>query len=253
MTNSSGSGTGQPGTSFPKRFYQTAAVVPEGGGFALTLDGKPARTPSRFPVVLPTAALAEAVSDEWAAVETVIDPRDMPFTRLSNSVIDGVSRTVGAVRAEILRYAGSDLLVYRAPGPAELVSIQRRTWDPVLDWARDDFGAAFHTGEGVMFVAQPATLEPQVAKALDAALGTEPRASFRLGALHVITTLTGSALLALAVAHGRLRADEAWSAAHVDEDFQIAQWGADAEAEERRSYRWREMITAAEMLARLQS
>ena len=251
MTTSSPPGAGQPGTSFPKRFYRTAAVVPEPGGFGLALDGKPARTPSRSPMVLPTAALAEALADEWAAVETVIDPRDMPFTRLSNSVIDGVSRPAAAVRAEILRYAGSDLLAYRAPGPAELVAIQRRTWDPILDWARDTFAAAFNTGEGVMFVAQPATLEAGVAAALDAAVGTGPRAPFRLGALHVITALTGSTLLALAIAYDRLRADEAWSAAHVDEDFQIAQWGADEEAEERRAHRWRDMATAAEMLARL--
>lgn len=248
MTMSSGPLAGQPGASFPKRFYKIAAVVPEADGFALSLDGKPARTPSRSPVVLPSEPLAQVIADEWAAVEAVIDPRDMPFTRLANSVIDGVSRTEAAVREEILRYAGSDLLAYRAPGPAELVAAQRAAWDPVLAWAREEFGAVLNTGEGVVFVDQPPDLPARVAEVLDAAVGTGARAPFRLGALHVVTTLTGSALLALALAHGRLRADAAWSAAHVDEDFQIARWGADAEAEQRRAHRWRDMETASRML-----
>lgn len=245
---SSGPLAGQPGASFPKRFYKEATVATEAGGFALRLDGRPARTPSRSPLVLPSAALAAAIADEWAAVETVIDPRDMPLTRLANSVIDGVSRTMPEVRAEILRYAGSDLLAYRAPEPAALVADQRLAWDPVLGWARDRFGATVATGHGVMFVTQPAELEARVGAALDEALESGPAAPFRLGALHVATTLTGSALLALAVAFGRLGAEEAWTAAHVDEDFQIAQWGADAEAAERRAGRWVEMRAAAQVL-----
>ena len=258
MTNGSPAGrasaaAGQPGAAFPKRFYKTAATAPEAGGFSLLLDGKPARTPARNPIVLPTEALAQAVADEWAAVETTIDPRDMPLTRLANSVIDGVSRTEAAVQEEILRYAGSDLLVYRAPDPAELVRIQRAAWDPVLAWARDAFDAPMNTGEGVIFVAQPPDLVAHLGRALDSAVGTGAAAPFRLGALHVMTTLTGSTLLGLAVAHGRLRADEAWSAAHVDEDYQIAQWGADEEAAQRRAHRWTEMRTAAQVFTLLRS
>lgn len=252
-TGRSGSMAGQPGATFPKRFYKAATTAPEAGGFALLLDGKPARTPARNPIVLPTEALAQAVADEWAAVETTIDPRDMPLTRLVNSVIDGVSRTEAAVREEILRYAGSDLLVYRAPDPADLVRIQRDAWDPVLAWARDAFGAAVNTGEGVMFVAQPADLVAHLGRALDGAVGTGVAAPFRLGALHVMTTLTGSTLLGLAVSHGQLQADEAWLAAHVDEDYQIAQWGADEEAAQRRALRWAEMRTAARVLTLLRS
>ena len=247
------SGTGQPGASFPKRFYKEAAISAEGDGFALRLDGKPARTPSRSPMVLPNAALAAAVADEWAAVETVIDPRDMPLTRLANSVIDGVSRTMPEVRAEILRYAGSDLLAYRAPEPATLVAAQRAAWDPVIGWVGERFGATVATGTGVMFVAQPSDLEARLGAALDEAVGTGAAAPFRLGALHVVTTLTGSTLLALAVAFGRLDAEAAWAAAHVDEDFQIAQWGADAEAAERRAGRWAEMRAAAHVLTLLRT
>lgn len=163
MTTSSTPLGGQQAAAFPKRFYKEASVVPEAGGFALRLDNRPARTPSRSPVLLPTEAFAAAVADEWAAVETVIDPRQMPLTRLVNSVIDGVSRTEAEVRAEILRYAGSDLLAYRAGEPQDLVRLQRASWEPILAWATERFGAAMRTGEGVMFVEQPPEL-PRAAR-----------------------------------------------------------------------------------------
>lgn len=249
----SGPLAGQPGASFPKRFYKEAATAPDPHGFALLLDGKPARTPARNPLVLPEEALAAALAAEWNAVETRIDPRDMPLTRLVNSVVDGVSRTADAVRDEIVRYGGSDLLAYRAPDPAELVAAQGAAWDPVLDWARDRFALDLTTGEGVMFVTQPPGNAARLAAAIGAVVGDDAAMPYRLGALHVITTLTGSALLALAVAGGRLDADAAWAAGHVDEDHQIAQWGADAEAAERRQNRWVDMRTAARLLHLLRS
>lgn len=243
---------GQPGASFPKRFYKEATIAPEGEGFALRLDGKPARTPARNAIVLPHPGLAAAVAAEWNAVETRIDPRDMPMTRLVNSVIDGVGHNAGAVRNEIVRYGGSDLLAYRAPQPADLVAAQRFAWDPVLAWAHARFGVAVTTGEGVMFITQPPDTTAGLIEALSTVLGQDAAAPFRLGALHVVTTLTGSALLALALADGRLEAEAAWAAAHVDEDYQIAQWGPDDEAAERRRHRWTDMQTAARMLRLLQ-
>lgn len=245
MTTSSGPPSA--GTAFPKRFYKTATAVPEIEGVALLLDKRPARTPGRTPIVLPNREIAQALADEWNAVDTVIDPRGMPMTRLVNSVIDGVSRTAAAVMEEIHRYAGSDLLVYRAPDPADLAALQARFWDPVLAWARDDLGADLAVGQGITFVEQTPTALQRLHHALSRHVGQGPAATFRLGALHVMTTLTGSALLALAVASGRLRDDEAWAAAHVDEDYQIALWGADEEAASRRARRWTEMRVAAHL------
>ena len=54
-----------------------------------------------------------------------------------------------------------------------------------------------------------------------------------------MTTLTGSALIALALARGVLSAEAAWQAAHVDEDWNMAQWGKDEMALERRAFRSR--------------
>ncbi len=230
--------------SLPKRFYKAAGVAERDGGFALVLDGRGARTPAKNPLVLSTRALAERLAAEWDAQGETIDPASMPATRLANSAIDGVAVKMAEVRAEIASYAGADLLCYRAGEPKALVEAQAEAFDPILEWARETFGARFVLSEGVVHVAQPVT----TLKAIEAALKVvaDP---FALAALHVMTKLTGSALLALAVAKRQLNAEEAWRAAHVDEDFQISRWGEDAEASARRAGRWREMAAAAKVFA----
>ena len=157
----------------------------------------------------------------------------MPLTRLLNSAIDGVARTMAETRADILRYAGADLLCYRAEEPAALAERQAEAFDPVLRWAAEALGARFRLGAGVMHVEQPVETIEAIRSALEDF--DDPIA---LAALSAMTTLSGSALLALAVARGRVAPEEAWRAAHVDEDFQAERWGADAEATARREARW---------------
>jgi chaperone required for assembly of F1-ATPase len=166
----------------------------------------------------------------------------MPLTRLVNSALDGVAGREAEVRAEIAKYAVSDLLCYRAEGPSELVRRQAVAWDPILAWAREALGARLSTAQGIVPVAQPEA----ATRAIESGLARlDPLA---LAAHHVMTTLTGSALLALAHGHRRLTAEEAWAAAHVDEDWQISQWGEDAEAKARRDRRWSEMQAASRLL-----
>jgi chaperone required for assembly of F1-ATPase len=227
-------------TQLRRRFYQRAAVGED--GFLVVLDGRPVRTPARGVLAAPVRALAEALAAEWEAQRDVIDPARMPLTRLANSIIDGVSASQGAVAEEIVAYLGSDLLFYRADAPAGLVRRQAGQWDPILAWARDALGARFMLAEGVMHVAQPA-------HALAAARRAIPQEPWRLGAVHSITTLTGSALLALAVAHAQISAVEAWSAANVDEEWNMEQWGRDELALERRAFRFAEMEAAERVLA----
>jgi chaperone required for assembly of F1-ATPase len=227
-----------------KRFYQTAGITPSGDGFEVTLDGKPIRTPARKPLAAPTRELAQAIADEWQAQQDVINPAAMPLTRLANSIIDGVVDQAGPVADEIAKYLSSDLLFYRADGPEKLTERQAQAWDPIVQWAADKLGARFILVEGVVFAAQP---EPAIAAAAKA-IPTEP---WRLGAVHAATTLTGSALLALALAEGALTPEQAWSAAHVDEDWQMEQWGRDSLAMERRAHREAEMAAAAKVLALL--
>lgn len=224
-----------------RRFYKDVTVDAADGAFAVRLDGRPVRTPGRKVLAAPVAALAQALADEWAAQQDVVDPTRMPLTRLANSIIDGVAANAETVAADVANYAGSDLLFYRAEQPEGLVRSQAEHWDPVLAWAHEALGARFMLSQGVMFVAQPL-------RALAAAAAAIPGDPWRLGAVHAITTLTGSALLALAVARGHLPADAAWAAAHVDEDWQMRQWGEDELAMQRRGFRKRELDAAATVL-----
>jgi chaperone required for assembly of F1-ATPase len=224
----------------PRRFYRSAGVGEAEGEFRLLLDGRPVKTPARHALAVPTRALAQAIADEWEAQGERIDPARMPLTRLANSILDGVRTAVTPVASAIARYLASDLLFYRADVPG-LAARQTALWDPILDWTREELGASFVPSEGVVFVEQPAA-------ALAKARSAIPEDPWRLGALHSMTTLTGSALLAFAVERGRLSVEDAWHAAHVDEDWNFEQWGRDALALERRAFRFAEMQAAARFL-----
>jgi chaperone required for assembly of F1-ATPase len=231
-------------TALRKRFYDTVSVATAPDGHAILLDGKQVRTPANRPLAAPTSILAQALADEWHAQDGVIDPAKMPLNRLANSIVDGVGDHVDAVKAEVEKYLGSDLLCYRASAPSALLDRQAKFWDPVLAWARDTLGAQFWLAEGVMYVAQP---KP----ALAAAGAAIPRDPWRLGAVHTVTTVTGSALLALALARGAISVDDAWTAAHVDEDWNMEQWGRDELAMQRRAFRRAEFQAAAMVLGSL--
>ncbi|HKY86618.1 MAG TPA: ATP12 family protein [Pseudorhodoplanes sp.] len=224
-----------------KRFYETASVDESEGAFRVLLDGKPVKTPARRNLAAPSRALAESIAKEWDAQKETIDPGKMPLTRLANSIIDGVADAPEPVAKEIEKYLGSDLLFYRADGPEGLTKAQEAHWDPVVAWARDELGARFILAEGVVFAPQPE-------EAIKAAREAIPEHPWALGAVHAVTTLTGSALLALALAAGRLDADAAWAAAHVDEDWNLATWGRDEVAMARRALRFVEMQAAARVL-----
>jgi chaperone required for assembly of F1-ATPase len=170
----------------------------------------------------------------------------MPLTRLANAVIDAVAHKPVPVTDEIAKYLGSDLLFYRADTPEGLVARQTEHWDPVLAWARDELGARFVLVQGVIYAEQP----PEAVAAARAAIPADAslKEIWRLGAVSSITTLTGSALLALALAHRAIDVETAWAAAHVDEDWQMVQWGRDTVALDRRAFRYTEMQAAAIVL-----
>jgi chaperone required for assembly of F1-ATPase len=235
-------------TPLPKRFYKNVAVAAGEGGFAVELDGKAVKTPGMVPLIMPTERAAQLVADEFAAQGETLDLATMPAYRLANTAIDGVANDPQAVLEDILRFSSSDLLCYRAAGPDILVRRQSVAWDPVIDWARSSLGARFNLAEGVIHVEQPR----EAIAVLGVHLGQRAD-PMRLAALHVMTTLTGSALLALAVEFGELNAEAAWNAAHVDEDFQAERWGHDSEALARVAARKRDMMAAAAMIEALRA
>lgn len=229
-----------------KRFYDKVETTKAPEGFAIHLDGKPVRTPGKVLLALPTEEAAKLVADEFAAQVEKIDPTSMPVTRLVNTAIDGVANDTQAVLEDILRFASSDLLYYRADTPERLVARQAEAWDPVIDWVRGRLGVHFFLAEGVMHVEQPR--ESIAAIGFHLRQRDEP---LRLAALHVMTSISGSALLALAVEAGELEPETAWTAAHIDEDWNIEHWGEDSEAVARRNARKRDFMAASNLVRAL--
>jgi chaperone required for assembly of F1-ATPase len=226
----------------PRRFYKEVSVS-DAAPFHVLLDGRQIKTPKKRALALPTRSLAEALADEWRAQTESIDPTRMPLTRFANTAIDAVIDTLDAVASDITAYAGSDLICYRAETPEKLVELQAEHWDPIVAWVNETLNTEFRVVFGIVHVAQPNAAIAAYAMAL------EPHDAMRLTGLHVITTLTGSALISLALGRDWLSADAAWKAAHVDEDYQIANWGEDAEAISRRRGRRAEFDAAVQFLS----
>lgn len=227
----------------PKRFYKDVGVGSVAGGYAVTLDGKSPRTPGQVPVVVPQQPLAEAMAAEWAAQGEFIDPKVMPVVRLVNSAIEAGEERLSALRAEIVKYAGNDLLLYRADSPRELVAEQERVWDAALVKLARHFEIGFQPTIGIMHQPQPApTLERLTQSLADAGL-------IETVALNSLTGITGSGLLSIALREALMDAEGVWFAAHVDEDHNVRLWGEVDEAKERRAKRRLDYDAAVRVLS----
>jgi chaperone required for assembly of F1-ATPase len=221
----------------PKRFYTDVSTAGSEGGFAILLDGRGARTPGRNRLALPTRAAAECLAAEWRAQEDVIDPARMHATRIANTAIDSFDGRIGEIQRDIAAYAASDLVCYRASEPEGLVAAQNLHWNPVLDWAHDALGARFILAEGIVHQAQP---EPALISVQAAASRiTQPIA---LAAMHVMTTMSGSCLIAMMAGAGALSGKEAWRTSTVDEDWNASLWGWDEDALRRHAKRQEEFL-----------
>lgn len=209
-----------------KRFWTDASAESVPGGFTVHLDGRAIKTPNKSDFVVPTLALAQAVAAEWAAQGEKINPLSMPCTRSANSSIDKVAPQRDEVIALLADYGRTDLLCYRAEGPEDLVNLQAKSWDPMLKWAANHFGAQLNVGAGVMYIAQNEADCQRLAAPLFQAT------NFEIAALHDLIGLTGSLVLGLAAARNDHDADMLWDLSRIDETWQQEQWGKDEEAAE---------------------
>jgi chaperone required for assembly of F1-ATPase len=225
-----------------KRFYRDVSVAARDGGHAVLLDGRPVKTPGGNPLILPTDRLASAIAAEWQAQGDEIVAATMPLLRLANTVIDGVAAHREEVIAAILRFGENDLLCYRAHQPPELVARQKTGWDPLLDWVAAKHGANMRVAAGLTHIDQPAEALAALHRALEAF------DAFTLGGLHVIASVTGSTVLALAVADGFVSGARAFELSRIDEIYQVEKWGEDAEAAKRAAALALELDKAAELI-----
>jgi chaperone required for assembly of F1-ATPase len=208
----------------PKRFWTSASAEAVPGGFEVRLDARSLKTPGKHDLILPTRALAEAIAAEWDAQQGQIKPSRMPMTRFANSAVEKVAPQFDAVVGEVAGYGASDLLCYRATAPRALIDRQAAGWDPLLAWAAQTLGAPLTVTSGVMPVAQPQTSLATLRAAVAAAT------PFQLVALHDLVAISGSLVLGLAVAQGRLEAETAFALSRIDEHWQAELWGPDEEA-----------------------
>jgi chaperone required for assembly of F1-ATPase len=225
-----------------KRFWENAAAVASGDGFAIELDGRRVKTPARADLLVPTTVLAEAIAAEWNECGEIVDPRAMPLTGLANAAIDRVSVDKDGFAAGIARYGESDLTCYRAEGPDLLVARQSEAWDALLGWARRRYDVDFACISGVMHVPQP---EETVRKLVHAVAALD---AFRLAALSQLVTIGGSLVAGLAVVDEMMPAEGAWEAVSLDDRWQMEHWGADAEAQAALDARRRDFMAAARFL-----
>ncbi|MEO6340507.1 MAG: ATP12 family protein [Caulobacteraceae bacterium] len=211
-------------TEKPHRFYKEATGAAFEDGYAVLLDGRPARTPGGVRLQLPMQALADLLAAEWTAQVGKVDFESMPATRLAFTVLD----RAGAVRAEIAagvaRFAGSDVLCYFAEGPGSLVRREHAAWDPWRDWAVAELDLSLLCSTGISPLSQPAA---STARAEALALELD---DFGLSGLSLAAALLGSAVLAFAVQRRALSAVEALAISRIDEIFQEERWGVDSEA-----------------------
>jgi chaperone required for assembly of F1-ATPase len=212
----------------PKKFYKLASVSSE---LAIELDGRGVKTPMKAKLILPSRGLAEAIAAEWNAQEEFINPAAMPLTKLANTAIDRAGGERVYVAGQVVEFAGSDMVCYRADAPTNLVELQSEAWNPVVAWAKSTMNADLKMVSGVMHSAQSQETIDAV-KNYVASL-----TNFELTVAHNLTTLTGSATLGLMLTAKAISGEAGWQVAHIEEDFQIATWGTDDEATQRRHWR----------------
>ena len=208
-----------------KRFWTETRVEAVDGGFTVRLDGRAVKTPAKTLLVVPTLAMAERIAAEWDAQQGKVDPRTMPWTRSANAALDKVAARFAEVAALLAAYGDTDLLCYRADGPAELAARQTKGWDPLLAWSATALDAPLTATVGVMPVGQP----PDSLARLTARIGQ--MTAFQLTGFHDLVVISGSLVLALAVTDRRLSAEEAWRLSRLDEHWQAEVWGRDDEAD----------------------
>ena len=211
----------------PKRFYTLVEVAGAEEGWIVTLDGRAVRTPGGKRLALPSEKLAQLIADEWRAQGERIHLASMYNTRRAYGVADRPADVRQHLVDQCVRYAGTDLVCYLADRPVELRNRQEEAWGPMRAWAAEQHGVALTAVTGILPVEQPSS-------SLEAARRhADMLDDFRFDALVAAVSLTGSAVLGLAVERRRLSAQEAFDVSRIDELFQIERWGEDGEAAKR--------------------
>ncbi len=224
-----------------KKFYQTVAVAAESDSYTVTLDGRTIKTPDKNTLNVPTSKLAQAVADEWQKQGDEVDPSGMPMTRLVNTAIDRVVPRRDVIIDELVAYAHTDVLCYRADEPDDLVKAQTDAWDPYLSWLKSEMGVELMVTSGILPISQPESITERLAGEIDRLDG------FALTAFHAFVSGLGSVVLALAAAKGFRDFEQCWQDSILEQTHQESLWGLDLEVEEKRARLHAEMLAGLDL------
>lgn len=214
-----------------KRFYKNAEADQTPQGWQVRLDGRAVKTQGGRAQLVPGQALAQALAAEWAAQGDEIDPALFVLRDFADFAIDIAAQGPAALIADLLRYAETDTLCYRAEPDEPLHARQLEIWEPLLGAAEARWDVHFERTSGVIHRPQSEATMRRLKAALEA---LDP---FALSALNTATTLAASLMIGLAAIEPGADPVALWDAASLEEDWQAEQWGKDYEAEERRDRR----------------
>lgn len=226
-----------------KRFYKDVSVSPVDSAYAISLDGRPMKTPQRNPLAVPASGLADAIAAEWAAQGEDIIPASMPLTGLAQGALDQVDNERERIVSRIAAFADSDMLYYRADqGQQALIDHQAEHWDPLLDWARQRYDVGFNLIHGIRYEAQP---EETIARLWSV---VEAQDGFTIAAMLSLVGLSGSLIATLSLVEQTHDVDTLWPLVNLEELWQEQQWGRDDVAVAMRNLKQAEFEAAARFL-----
>ncbi|EIW84993.1 ATP12-domain-containing protein [Coniophora puteana RWD-64-598 SS2] len=206
-----------------KRFWKTVGVKRQQDGFTVTLDSRPIKTPAGNTLLLPTSKqlAASLIAFEWENQETVLKPHALPMTSIASRAIDFMSdkNTCAELRASLLDYLHTDTICFQNDDPPQLVELQTKYWDPLLDWARKTFDIDLQVSSSILFSSQ----SEETARKLGEILAKmDP---WELAVMERATYTTKSFIISLALIKGHLTAEQAALASQVEVASQIQRWG----------------------------
>ena len=223
-----------------KRFWKAVSVEPFEGAYRVALDGRPIRTQGGNSQIVPGEALAEALVAEWRAQGEDVDPNAFPLRDLADYALDHVRADRAAAIADLLRYAETDTLCYRADPDEPLYRRQQALWEPLLAAFEARHGVRLERVSGIIHRPQPEATIARVAEVLAA------HDDFTLAALHTLAPLTASLTIALEALEPGADPAALFAAANAEQDWQAELWGWDPEAEKARAIKLAAFETAAE-------
>ena len=226
-----------------RRFWRAVSLTGAEGGWRVLLDGRAVRTQGGRAQIVPARALAEAMAAEWAGQGETVDPAGFPLRDMADYALDVVATAPDATLADLVRYAETDTLCYRAEPDEPIAARQRARWEPLVAAAEARHGVRLVRVCGIIHQPQPG--ETIAALHADCAA----RDAFALAALRNLASLAASLLIGLAALEPDADLPALWDAANLEEDWQAEQWGKDAEAEARRIRRRADFIAAARFAA----